>query len=498
MATSGTIAGSFSGSGKAGQKPYIFWERTSYSIANNTSTIKVTFKVKRIGTSYSTNKSDAPWSITIAGSKKSGTKDYKISSVGSGSYVTIGSYSKTISHNADGRKDVTLKASINLSGTTAGTGSVSGTVTLDQIPRVSEPTASAYSVTTGGGITIYTNPKSSSFTHRITYTFNGSTYTLASAAGGSVAFYPPHTLFAGLPGSTAATATITVTTLYGSTTIGSRAFNVTVYLNGGVVPSIGTITLSRVAAAETSGFSSFVQGYDRLRVQTTAAVYAGCGGSISSITCTINGRVYSGANFTTEALTTAGTFSFTVVASDTRGRSTSKATGTITVVPYEAPKITLFEAFRALNTTSVTEDRNGVVIRTRGTWEGSNVDGKNTLTAKIEVKLSNAESFSTFIAAASPNTFYSFTNALQSKSYIVRLTVTDTIGREASNDITVMSAAKNMSFLSNGKGIAIGKYAEREGLDIAMQTYINGVDMTLDDETIQLWTEILGGGGSKT
>lgn len=495
MATSGTIAGSFSGSGKAGQKPYIFWERTSYSIANNTSTIKVTFKVKRIGTSYSTNKSSAPWSITIAGSKKSGTKDYKISSVGSGSYVTIGSYSKTISHNADGKKDVTLKASIDLSGTTAGTGSVSGTVTLDQIPRVSEPTASAYSVTTGGGITIYTNRKSSSFTHRITYTFNGATYTLSASAGDSVAFYPPHTLFAGLPGSTAATATITVTTLYGSTTIGSRAFNVTVYLNGGVVPSIGTITLSRVAAAETSGFTSFVQGYDRLRVQTAAAVYAGCGGSISSITCAINGKVYSGADFTTDALTTAGTFSFTVVAADTRGRSISKATGTITVVPYEAPKITLFEAFRASSATSVTEDRNGVVIRTRGAWKGSDIDGKNALKAKLEVKLSNAETFSPLVASASQNTYYTLTNALQSKSYIIRLTVVDAIGREDANDITVMSAAKNMSFLSNGKGIAIGKYAEREGLDVAIDTIFSGEIYIEDPELEELWSQIIPGGG---
>lgn len=506
MATSGTIAGSFSGSGSAGQKPYIFWERTSYSVANNTSTIKVTFKVKRIGTSYSTTKSGAPWTISIGDNDKTGTKDYKISSVGSGEYVTIGSYTKTVTHKSDGTLSVKLSAKITLSGTTAGTGTVSDTVTLPTIARVSTASLSASSVITGSKVTINISRKSSSFTHKVSYTLEGVSgakttgLSASSGIGTSCTFTPPHSLFQSLTTKASVKATITVTTMNGSTTVGSKTLTLTINLHADAKPVISGVTLTRVAGkSATADFGVYIQGLDKATVATTAAMNSGyASGGTVTITVSVEGKSYTGASVTSALLRGVGTVTITIMAKDSRGRSVS-TTKDITVVAYSPPKVTDFKAFRAANSTATAEDPKGTYARVKGVWEYSDVSGKNTITAKLTIQKTGG-SVTNISTAAAVNTWYTASNVSIAASYIVTLTVTDTVGNVASESITIMSGAKAMSFKSDGAGIAIGKYAEREGLEVDWDARFNNgfvvddIDYVLDADTIALWTEILGGG----
>ena len=135
MAITGNKAGSFNGQYPQYATPYIFWSYEQ-SIPNNNTVLTATLKVKREKTGSTTNKASTPWSITIGGTKTSGTMSFKITNVSAGEYITIGTASKTISHSNEGTiSAISISAEINLSGTTLGTGSVSTSVTPNTIPR---------------------------------------------------------------------------------------------------------------------------------------------------------------------------------------------------------------------------------------------------------------------------------------------------------------------------------------------------------------------------
>ena len=479
MATSGTIEGSFSGSGKAGQKPYIFWEQTSCSVADNTSTIKVTFKVKRVGTDYSTNKSKAPWTISIGSNSSSGTKDYKISSVGSGSYVTIGTYTKTVSHNANGTLSIALKATLNLSGTTAGTGTVSGSITLPTIARTSSASPSASSVTTGSSVQINISRKGSSFTHNVSYKLEGlsTTYTTGLSASSGIAtactFTPPHSLFKSLTTKTSVKATVTVTTMNGSTAVGSVNFSLTINLHESAKPVISAVTLTRVAGASTTAsFGIYIQSLDCVNVVTAAAMNPSydSGGTVT-VTVTVEGKTYTGTNITSSVLNVAGAIAITVTAKDSRGRSVSLPKE-ISVAAYAAPRITKFLAFRAASATAVTEDAKGTYARMTGAWEYAALNGKNGITATYSIQQKGG-TVVPVTSGAAINTYYTASGVSISSTWTITLKLQDTVGNAVTDEMVLLSGAKSMSFKNDGTGIAIGKYAEQAGLEVDWNSSFN-------------------------
>lgn len=100
-------------------------------------------------------------------------------------------------------------------------------------------------------------------------------------------------------------------------------------------------------------------------------------------------------------------------------------------------------------------------------------------------------------------TFGSDSDAISTEySYNVRMTVADDKGSTTVNR-TLPGMAYTIDFLSGGKGVAIGKPAEIEALDIAMPTYIEGVRIkggelfvkgtntiaSTDDDIVANWLE---------
>jgi len=118
------------------------WERTSYSIANNTSTIKWTLQLISTSSGAINSTASKDWAVTIDGTKYSGTNTIGISN---NSTKTLASGTTTIKHNNDGSKTFSYSFSqefaITFSGSSIGTKSGSGTGTLNSIPRQATLTA---------------------------------------------------------------------------------------------------------------------------------------------------------------------------------------------------------------------------------------------------------------------------------------------------------------------------------------------------------------------
>lgn len=135
MATSGIIYGTYSGGST--YKPYLKWERTSYSTsgAQATSTIKVTFGMRKVSynsTSYNLDSSRVTGYIGNKSYSTTVTFDYRNSSYPKDYDIKVVESAYIVTHNTDGTASVNLTATHN-SDISLGTGTVSGTAVLDTL-----------------------------------------------------------------------------------------------------------------------------------------------------------------------------------------------------------------------------------------------------------------------------------------------------------------------------------------------------------------------------
>lgn len=111
----------------------IVWSSTKND-SNNTSNVTATVQIKKTGSSSTSGTFSG--TITIDGTS------YSVSKYGSwawGDWRTVGSASKTVTHNEDGSKQISISTKLTQTGTSmAGTYTASGTATLDTINRASK------------------------------------------------------------------------------------------------------------------------------------------------------------------------------------------------------------------------------------------------------------------------------------------------------------------------------------------------------------------------
>ena len=217
------LSGSFSGSIRRGYSIRVDWTATQ-NYGANTSTI--TCKLYMIN-DYALYIGARTNSITIAGQKFT---------LSSGAINTTGSHYigqavKTIAHNSDGSSPkVTISAVFNIAATLSGVYfeniTASGTAVFNTIPRASQVSVSYSSpaIIAKTPITIKTNRKSTSFTHNISYEFEGKVgEVIATGVGDSVVWTPPDGLYSYIPDKISGSCTITCNTYSSGVKIGSSS-----------------------------------------------------------------------------------------------------------------------------------------------------------------------------------------------------------------------------------------------------------------------------------
>ena len=158
--------------------------------------------------------------LTYAFGTKTGTI---ASSVGASCSWTIPDLAAYCDNASSGTLKITCKT---YSGSTLiGTKSASFTLSV-QDPTT--PTLSANSIDLGSSVTIKTPRKSSNFTHKLTYSFGGTTGTIASSGvTTSKAWTPSYDLAKKIPSATSGECTITCTTYNGTKSLGSKTVKLT-------------------------------------------------------------------------------------------------------------------------------------------------------------------------------------------------------------------------------------------------------------------------------
>lgn len=461
----------------------------SYSIANNTSNVTVTFSIK------------GPWApsfyewttyygIVVDGSvKNTGSSAPYIST----SYVQLLSWTGDVAHNADGTKSINVGVYLYQSGPsnylpkqyTSSSPFAMGSVSLTTIPRASSfGTISGNTI--GSDMTVNINRNNSSFTHQLMYKLgNSSWYDLGTDIGTQKTFTISNELLAQVPNSTSGTLQLLLRTLNGSTRVGSDVTqNVTVYVSDSVVPTVGTISLDPV---DVNGHNLLIQSQNKLTVSVSGCS-AGSGSSIKSYTFTgpgISSTTTSTSVTSASSISNTGTLTYTVKVTDNRGRTASKS-ATITCYEYSAPYIRPFTAYRC--NSSGTADQNGSYVKCDYTLSYSSVNNTNNVTVQIMYKKNNVSNYST-VTSLSNSTATSGSQLLSSidtaSTYTIYATITDKYGGTSqSNSETVFSLSRVINITSDGTGIALGKMAEsNNALDVKYQIKTDEPEQTMKNLT---------------
>ena len=404
-----------------------------------------------------------------------------------------------ITHSTDGTKSINIELAGNRfnkfafytsSGEYGSGWGVTGSqsITLTTIPRAAS-ISSASNITLGNACSVSWTPASSSFRYKLKFKLGSWEHTIGAIHPNKTSSYTyssytiPLDVANQLPSATSGTMTAYLytysdsgcTTQIGSTT--SKTFTVTVPST--IVPTLGTVSATIVNTNSIiNGWGVAVAGYTKVNVSATAS--GSYGSTISSFTIsggystTQNGTSL---NYTGGVISSSGSKTFTVVAKDSRSRSSaSKSATAITFYAYSNPTVSSFTVARSSS--------NAKKVIVKANWTFSSVNSKNAATATLYYKKSSNTSWTTYGTIAK-NTNVTLTNDFEeTSSYNFKVVVTDSLSNSAQEEGFISTIEVTMDFRAGGKGMGIGKIAETDNLEIAFDTiFMGNVYIQSDDGT---------------
>lgn len=443
-------------------------EVLTQEVSNNRSKVRRTVRNRKLdGVGYWTA-SPYSWSLTGGGSE-SGSYTYDFTEY---TVKTIYTDEIWVNHAADGTREITFSASVSMGGP-GGTGTPSGTVTLPRIPRATQPDVGG-AVNAGSVLEIDLPRASSSFTHTLSYSFEGASGTIATGVGASYDWTVPLSLLNRIPDAVSGSGTITARTYSGSTLIGTKTVAFTVRAGSTIVPTVPNLTLSEAVSSVASAVGAYVQGQSRLNYTISGAVGA-YGSTITAYKLTVAGQTLTGASGLTAALAASGTLNAVATVTDSRGRTASR-TIAITVLPWALPKITLLRVQRCLPDGTLNDNGTSLKFTVAATVSSLVVGSqKNTLKWLARTKQKGSSVWSSTAVTTHSGISLSASFVISTYSELIawdaRFEVIDLFGASAAQ--TVVSVGAVALDIGPG-GMGVGKRWEQGALDVAGQIYQAG------------------------
>lgn len=451
------------------------YQVNSQSIENNTSNITLRLEVRSISSSYYTF--GYKQTTTIDGTNFN-SKTFDMRSTNT--WQVFGEKTITVVHNADGSYSASKSGSFTTTTSSSNggnyalkSGSASVTVAPATIPRASEPTLSASSVAMGSSVTITTNRKSDSFTHILKYNFGNEAGTIGTGIGASTTWSIPLSLANQIPSATSGTCVITCNTYNGTTLVGTKTVTLTLTVPSTVKPSINSVNISEGNSVVPASWGVYIRGKSALKVAINAS--GAYGSSIVAYKITgIDSITYNENSFTSAVLQEAKTYKIKVIVTDSRSR-TQEAEVQIVCVAYSNPLISVATVTRC-NADGSTNAK-GTSVKYTFKASVSPVNNKNTYAYKLGYKKST-ENYFTYIDIPNNSYILDKTNEVisgvtfsSSSTYVFDFRVYDYFTNTSDTSNSIKSGYKLINFNKSGKGIAFGKFSEKDALEIGMDIY---------------------------
>lgn len=262
---------------------------------------------------------------------------------GSTSYTST--FTVTNAAAAMGMSKITLYGIGGSSGELASGSNIVIKLTWEEDDKPTTLSSVSSSVACGADLTYNTGfPYKSSYTHTLKVTLGNQsvskTVYLNSSTTGTI--YIPATFAKALPSATSGTATVTLTTKSGSTTIGTSSKTCTITVPTTYKPTV-TVTLAPTngTAYSYDGTDYVLQNFSKVDVAVSTSGNQGSyirsiqieGSGISSTTSISGSETSYSLTKTTSLIDSSGATTYTVTVTDSRGRS-NKSSANITVTAY--------------------------------------------------------------------------------------------------------------------------------------------------------------------
>lgn len=466
------------------------WTQIGQNVNNNTTTISWSLQLVAGSAGEIISSAAKAWSVTVNGQKFSGSNSVAI---GNNATKVLASGQVTITHNADGSKSFSYSFSqtfdITFAGAAVGTKSGSGTGTLNTIPRATTPGVSATTVEMGSTMVLYTAGASSAFTHDLAYSFAGGDFVSIATGAKDVTYWAvPLSLANSIPNTTSGTVTIRCTTKNGSTVVGTKTVLLTAKVPLTVKPTVDAVTHTEASAGIPEVIGAYVQGKSKVAVSVQAS--GSYNSTIKSITSTLAGKNYTGAEWTSDIIQLSGTVYIQTTVTDSRGRTATETTS-LTVLAYSPPQITAFSVARY--NASGEADPDGVYAWIRLAYSVTSLNGRNTAQARVEYKRSVDSTWSSLYTWTDQSKDMTMqpqgTTFSTDYQYDFRVRLTDAFNSAtpATYTATLPSGAVIMDIRADGKGLAFFKTSTKEGVEIEGELPGSAISLTtnanLDDLT---------------
>lgn len=442
------------------------------SITANTSTITAELYVHRDSAATSSDSSCSAY-ININGNRAmTYTAGFSIGS----SWVKIGNTcTETVPHNADGTKIVNITGYFNSSITAKLEDlSVSQNITLSTIPRASQLTVYDTNLNIGDGTIVYTNRKSTSFTHALNLYFGDFSTTCAYNVTDDCFFDSgkyEDDLYRQIPNSKSGTGTLR---LYTYAPDGS----VVGYTEQAVTLSASDSdpTFSGMAYKDINDASVSLTGDPTLIIQDRSLVRVTVTGAAAQHYAAISAyKVQYGSKSVTSAsnVINLGAISssdqLTVTVIDSRGNTCQKSVG-VSVVPYSPP------VFTAIALNRINDIEAGSTLTCSGSYSNYIVTkGKYSLKFRYKPTSSDTWSNTTTLTPVLNGNSFSFSGNIGSfdisTSYNFEIIASDYFIPTAK--AIFLPTAKPVLSLRNGS-VGINKIPEKGALDVQGDIYISG------------------------
>lgn len=460
---------------------------TSYNASTNQSTVTITPQLKtstNFGSDYRVFNGAG---LSGAGVYGNGVCLYSFgSNYGSGNYLRcgsahdyfrdLGSWSFTVSHNANGDASFTVGIygsvlAMYFSGTGytyaqcfIGTVGAKNSSTITIHENAASTIASApSSIATRETLVLTMRRLAASNYHIATFKYNNSTTLYTSGRFDTqLDFAVPRSWFEDYPSIASLPVTVSVQTYNSSgTAIGSPATaSLTVNADADMKPvvSSGWASLAPYNTGAVAGITGYVKSYsqaeatfDDTKVDMSNAVGAG----IASFSVTCQGETDSYTPYLTPVLASTSV-SVVCAVTDTRGRTASE-TFTLTVMDYAKPVLTGIEIFRCDAQGAEAED--GTHYSAKATLTYSSLDGQNVPTLTSAAAASGG-GYGAEETLTSGTVHISTAQLSADITYTVRISATDSLGNTAVYYQVLPTRKWAMKFRPTGNGVAFGKAAE--------------------------------------
>ena len=470
---------------------------TSQSISNNYSKVRVQLVLDTTMNPYSFNNDSCNGWVKIDGTKYNFSSKWKQKAK-----TTIYDSTKTIYHNSDGNKTLSINASFNGETSEVGTVTASTSVKLKQIYRnsvLNNLTASKgsweFDVGTSFGVKI--TKYNSSYTDTLTLKIKSDGTTLKTisniSTGDTITFTDDEIdlMYQKTPNSKICELSYTLTTKNGSTTIGSSSGTIKGYIN--VPPTIQSISPTPDnKTKELTGVNvapyKYIKNYSNVNVIATAL-----GNKYATIDhFTVGSSIYQATNGSaTFEISKISSKDLIVYAVDSRTNETSQTT-TLDLLEY----ISITKGTQSSSRKNNIEEETTISFNGKF-WNNNFGSVQNTLTASYKYKISGSSTWTTGTSTITPtfdeNGNFQFSGSIKgdkatgfdiANSYDIEVVVKDKL-TEISYTYLINSGKPAIAVYKSN--VAIGDKYDEElgGNQLWGNIYLNGKEI---HKNKLLWT----------